>query len=188
MIEGYSSYFEEFHFLCTYGITTSKITIVLNYIRAVIKLFIVLLRNKHIKIVHIHGAAKGSVFRKYFVFNIAKRVFDKKVIFHSHASEMEVFYRESSRPVKWVCKDFFNHVDMIICSSNSWKVFYETNFLCKRIEILENLVPEPPFNMNLIPLSPLRLLFLGRLGKRKGIFDLVDVIVANKTALQGKIH
>src|SRR5690606_2820076 len=84
VIDGYSSYFEEFNFICTYGITTSKIKIVLNYIRSVIQLFIDLLKNKHIKIVHIHGAAKGSVFRKYFIFNISKRIFNKKVIFHSH--------------------------------------------------------------------------------------------------------
>lgn len=188
VIEVYQNYFANFNFICTYGITNSKSEIVFNFMRSIVNLFAILIKNKKIELVHIHGAAKGSVFRKYVVFNICKRVFGKKVIYHSHASEMEVFFQRSPPIVKWLCRDFFNSVDIVICLSRSWESFYTANFNCKKIEILENIVPEQPLKKVKPRSVPLRLLFLGRIGQRKGIFDLVEVISENKHEFEDKIR
>ncbi|GLB51558.1 polysaccharide biosynthesis protein [Neptunitalea chrysea] len=189
VIDTYSKYFESFNFICTYGITSSKIKILFNYIKSLFNTFFFLLLNREVKIVHIHGAAKGSVFRKYIVFNISKRIFRKKVIFHSHASEMENFYHKGNYLVKKVCTDFFNSVDLIICLSLSWDKFYNSNFNPKSTIVLENIVDQQTdieakqYNNS----CPISFLFLGAIGDRKGIFDLLEVISLNKDYYKGKI-
>lgn len=188
VIDTYSKYFEEFNYLCSYGTTTNSVKITLNFIKALFTLVFILFTKRNIKIVHIHGAAKGSVFRKYIIFNISKRIFRKTVIFHSHASEMEKFYNAGGKLVKWICKDFFGNVDIIICLSRSWKQFFFENFNPKQIVILENIV-EPAAHVETIKRSPLpvEFLFLGALGNRKGIFDLLDVLSNHKNEFEGKL-
>lgn len=189
VIASYSAEFAPFKFLPSYGAKSeTKISVIVFYMKFILRLFKTLLRDKEIEIVHIHGAAKGSVFRKYIVFNIAKRIFDKKVIFHSHASEMEIFLKNSPKAVRWMCADFFGGVDLIVCLSKSWKQFYVNNFTCKRVEILENIVSEPKLIIDKTMSRPIKLLFLGRVGARKGIFDLLDVLASNKLSFVGKFY
>ncbi len=189
VIETYSKYFESFNFVCTYGITSNKIKIVFNYIRSLFETFFFLLSHREVKIVHIHGAAKGSVFRKYVIFCISKRIFRRKVIFHSHASEMEDFYNSGNIVVRKVCSDFFNNVDLIICLSSSWDKFYSSNFSPKSTVVLENIVDQQleikanQYNSS----KPISFLFLGAIGNRKGIFDLLQVLKQNREYYEGKI-
>tara|TARA_B100000378_G_scaffold206253_1_gene169517 strand:+ start:20798 stop:21916 length:1119 start_codon:yes stop_codon:yes gene_type:complete len=192
VIETYSKYFEEFNFLCSfYKYDTSlkgKVEMSVNFFGAILKLLWKLTFNKSFKIVHLHGAAKGSLFRKYVLFKITKSVFNRTVIFHCHASEMKQFYLEGSIFTKKVCENFFNNVDLIICLSRSWEEFFSSNFRPKAIEVLENIVQNP----NVAGLKkkkvdyPIEFLFLGYLGDRKGIFDLITVIDENKDLLRGK--
>ena len=56
--------------------------------------------NREIKIVHIHGSSGGSFLRKFIIFFIAKKMFDKKVIYHIHSGSFNSFYIESSRFIK----------------------------------------------------------------------------------------
>ena len=94
---------------------------------------------------------------------------------------MEKFYNESSKLVRWVFKDFFNNVDVIICLSTSWKKFFEKNFNARHIIILENIVEEVQFvRQERVANTYITFLFLGALGERKGIFDLLEVIASNK--------
>lgn len=187
VIDSYSRYFFPFNYVCTYGTSTNKVSIVFNFIAAIFKLFFLLTFNKQILIVHIHGAAKGSFYRKYIIFNISKYFFNKKVIFHSHASEMEVFYTKSSNKLKWIFKDFFSNVDLIICLSESWYEFYTKNFKVRSIVVLENIVEKPKvLRSKKFHSFPIKFLFLGQIGGRKGIFDLLKVVNNNKKLLKGK--
>jgi len=187
VIATYEKFFEEFNFVCSYGITNNKFLIAYNFIAAIFKLVGVLLTNRNIKIVHIHGAAKGSAFRKYLLFKISKNIFGKKVIFHCHASEMADFYLNGSKFVKWLLTDFFNNVDLIIALSKSWEDFFVTNFRPKSVVVLENIVEEPMLFKRFRSVGEVSLLFLGALGNRKGIFDLLEVLSKYKDEFKGRL-
>lgn len=188
VIETYSNYFKTFNFVSAYKPQKYKLLIIPYYILNCFKLAWILLTNKNIKIVHIHGAAKGSLVRKYFMFFISKYIFSKKVIYHSHGSELSVFYNSSNSFIKnWMCS-FFENVDEIICLSKQWADFFHGNFKVKKLVILENIVEEQPIKEFTRAVDePLRLLFLGAIGKRKGIFDLLFGLAAHKAKLQGKL-
>jgi len=56
----------------------------------------------------------------------------------------------------------------------------------RKIVILNNIVGEPNYERQLNVDGVIRLLFLGWLGERKGIWDLLDVIIEHKSELIGK--
>lgn len=188
VLESYSKYLAPFKFVASYDRENpSKWYMIKFFLKSVRKIKRTLQADKEIEIVHIHGAAKGSVFRKYVVFLLCSKVFHKKVIFHCHGSEMKKFYSASPYPVKVMMRHLFSGVDLVICLSESWRSFFLDNFNCKRIEVLENIVVSP----ELVPIKtwsePLKFLFLGRIGDRKGIFDLLAVLTAEKPVFMDKI-
>nr|WP_294941939.1 glycosyltransferase family 4 protein [uncultured Mucilaginibacter sp.] len=189
VINTYSKYFEKFNFLSSYKRSKSKIVVFFYYPYFVFKLFFYLLFKRQIKIVHIHGAAKGSIYRKYGVFFISKYIFGKKVVYHSHGSELKEFYHDSSNTIKRFLKHFFCSADIVICLSQQWKDFFVETFGVKQIAILENIVErnsatKPEF----IPGNPVTFLFLGLIGARKGLFDLLEVLKDNRGVFEGKLN
>lgn len=188
VIENYSKYFPGFKFIATYKPQKYKIQIFPFFLKAALRLIGVLSKDKEIQIVHIHGAAKGSLLRKYLVFAIAKYGFSKKVIFHCHASELKVFYESSNGLIKKWIASFFNNVDLIICLSKQWETFFLNEFEPKRVIILENIVEKQNFQRPENNKGHLELLFLGNIGQRKGIFDLLEMLSNKKEILQGKLH
>lgn len=166
-------------------------SVILSTILFPINLLVIILKlafNESTKIVHIHGSHDGSFFRKYLIFLVSKKLFNKKVIFHLHSSNFHIFYENASSKTKLKIRDLINQSDAVIVLSEEWRDFILDNFKQKRIRILENIVEKQnklnkrSNNDNLI------LLFLGRLGERKGIFDLLEVLSnmneLNKNAIE----
>ncbi|SEM80827.1 Glycosyltransferase involved in cell wall bisynthesis [bacterium A37T11] len=190
VIETYSKFFFPFKFISTYRPQKRKIFIYPYFILAIFKLFWKLICDKDIRVVHIHGAAKGSLIRKYCVFWISKKIFSKKVIYHSHGSELEKFYLNSNKIIKRWMNKFFNQTDLIICLSNKWLNFFYSTFGVDNVKVLENIVERKEVsnkNLKILANNPIKFLFLGAIGKRKGIFDLLDTIRDNKIDLVGKL-
>ncbi|HWK03604.1 MAG TPA: glycosyltransferase family 4 protein [Puia sp.] len=189
VISTYSGYFDPFNFVSTYKPQRFKLFIFPYFLASCLKLSWILAWRRDIRIVHIHGAAKGSLLRKYMMYALSKRVFGKKVIYHSHGSELEAFYDRSGPFLKKFMKRFFDHVDQIICLSNQWELFFTRHFNVKKIAILENIVEDPEASPKTPKLKnePLKLLFLGAIGDRKGIFDLLAVLADKKSEWQGRI-
>lgn len=189
VIETYSKYFEKFHFIPSYKPQKVKLLIVPYYIKAVVEMTFFLLFNPNVKIVHIHGAARGSIFRKAGLFFVSKYLFRRRVIYHSHGSELKLFYETSGKSIKRLMKFLFEHVDEIICLSKQWNDFFRSNFRVKDITILENIVEKNGVQRanNVQVGNPVIFLFLGAVGKRKGIFDLLEVLAENKAKLENRM-
>src|ERR687885_558425 len=114
VIDTYSKYFQVFNFVSTYKPQKFKVAIIPYFILSCTKLILKLIYNNNIKIIHIHGAARGSIYRKFIVFLISKYLFHCKVIYHSHGSEFEVFYKESNFYTRKLIKFFMENVSLII--------------------------------------------------------------------------
>ena len=128
--------------------------------------------NKY-DIVHIHMASRRSTFRKGRYVRLAKKL-NKKVILHIHGAEYKMFYEECNKTQKKYVKKTLELADKIIVLSEEWQEYF--NNLCnpKKITVLYNAVNLPDdFKKDL---DNHDMLFLGKIGDRKGIFDLLEVI------------
>lgn len=146
--------------------------------------------DKTIEIVHIHGAAEGSFYRKYILFLLAKRVFKRKVIYHIHSGSFLDFYL--SRPTfvqRWM-RQAVEGSDVLICLSQKWHRLYTRRFPKANVKVLANVVAPPDRRIPRQRCSgePLKLLFLGLIGERKGVFDLLDVFDEHKDEWAGKVQ
>lgn len=150
-------------------------------------MFFRLLFDWKIRIVHIHTAAGGSFTKHQHYVRLAKFM-GRKVILHSHASRFKVFFDESSSRRKSSILKTLNSLDRLIVLSVSWKQWFESiGVNPAKITILNNITPEP--STPHVPSSDgtLRLLFLGEIGDRKGVFDLLRALTDHKDEFSGKI-
>ena len=129
---------------------------------------------KKYDVIHIHMASRRSTFRKGKYIRIAKR-YGKRIILHIHGAEFKIFYNnECNKNQKKYIIDTLNMTDKIIVLSEEWKDFFSKLVDKNKIEVIYNAILIPDnFEKNL---DTKRILFLGRFGKRKGIYDLIKVL------------
>ncbi len=143
---------------------------------AYIHIFVLLLMRQ-VDLIHVHVAERGSFFRKSVIFWLAKMA-GVPVIFHMHAAEFREFYAHCpaivQRYIAWV----LSHCSYIIVLSQSWKSYYQG--ICSApIDVIANFVVDNfPVPQSLADKQEMHVLFLGRMGQRKGIYDLLDAAVS----------
>ena len=146
---------------------------VIFFIQSVVKIVSHLILNK-VDIVHIHMSHTGSFYRKYILLKISK-LFGTKVIIHLHGSEFKKFYDSTNKTSKILIKDMLIKSDKFIVLGENWYKAIKSIEENTNIKILFNTVEIPDdtvkYNNN-----GKKVLFLGSLVKRKGIFELVEVI------------
>lgn len=137
-----------------------------------------------------HVASRGSTFRKGHYVDVIKR-WNKKVILHVHGAQYLVFYDEITKKKQKRVVEILKKSDMVIALSQDWKDKFDERFGLMNCCVLENgidmerLAPavcEPVLHQNAF-------VTLGRLGQRKGTYDLVDAIdIARKTVPEVKCY
>lgn len=187
VIEIYSKYFVKFKFLASYKVGTS-IYKSFFFIGSIFKLFKLLIFDRKIQIIHIHGASYGSFFRKFFIFLAAKYLFRKKVIYHIHGGGFANFEKNSNLILRKAIKLLIENVDVVICLSESWKKFFMENFKPNKIIIIHNIIDYPHLSVFKEKENIITLLFLGLICDAKGIFELIEVIFRNKEKYKDKIR
>lgn len=98
-----------------------------------------------------------------------------------HAGRFAVFYQQHRYAVRKVV----NKSDVIIALSEYWKEYFKNEFPTKRVEIIKNVISAPRVHKQ--QTGYFTLLFLGLLGKNKGIYDLLECIRDHKVEFQGKL-
>jgi glycosyltransferase involved in cell wall biosynthesis len=139
----------------------------------------------HIDVVHLHVAEKGSVVRKSVLVLIA-RAFRKPVIIHTHGCEFHLFFESLPRFGKAIVAWFFRRSSCVITLSDSWKHYYASNCRLKpeRVVVLHNPVELPRELPRRVGSDPVQFAFLGRIGQRKGTFDLIQAFALLPIQLQ----
>lgn len=133
--------------------------------------YILKLLNSDFKVIHIHSASRGSFLRKFIAFYLAK-CFCKKTIFHLHGAEFNLFYEQSPLCIKYFIQNLLNKSDVIIALSEQWKEDLLEKTINKNIKVLYN---PTILKKNIIRNSKsIKVLFMGRLGKRKGAYDIIE--------------
>ena len=184
VIDVYSKHIKPFKFVPTY-VTRSFFWQLVTYVSAVFKLIWVLITDRKIKILHVHHASRGSFMRKSVMILIGK-LFGKKIILHVHGAKFHIYYN-NSKLLKPYIRYIFESADVVICLSEEWKKFFASTFKLKRLEIINNVIEEVHNKPHTEERDSLNLLFLGQIGKRKGVFDLLDVLANNKEEFKDKV-
>ncbi len=160
----------------------SRIYKLYKAISALIIMTLKLIFDKRIKIVHIHTASYNSFKRSSWFVRLAK-IFRKKAILHIHGGGFKEYYTSNKEYVT----NILNKCDCIITLSKSWKIYFEQITNCKQIEIVENIIESPSVLTTLKDPTKIHFLFLGLITEEKGIFDLLEVISANKREWKDKL-
>lgn len=169
---GYKKWGEyEIKFIPTHFDTNKYLVILYFGIRYLQILFTVLTGNY--KIAHLHTAERGSFWRKRFLTK-TYHMFGIKVIMHHHAAEFNEFYDKCSDSQKKKVKKTLAEVDMNIVLSERLVPMIKDKQPGARVEVLYNAVNT--YDKNPYSLEARNVLFLGRLGVRKGTFDLIEAI------------
>ena len=132
-----------------------------------------------VELVHIHMASYGSFYRKSIIISLCKML-HIKVVLHCHGACFEKFYDSVKESKKEYIKKTFAKTEKVIVLSESWKEFFKTIVDENKIAVLYNSVNVPNKidrnDLNKVPTG----LFLGRIGKRKGAYDLIEAVKALK--------
>ena len=175
----YSTFYQPFNHVTT-TVTNGQVKKLLVLCKAILQFLYWMLFHSEIKIVHVQGSVGASFWRKAIFIYIAK-FFHKKVVWHMHAGRFAVFYQQHRYAVRKVV----NKSDVIIALSEYWKEYFKNEFPTKRVEIIKNVISAPKVHKQ--QTSYFTLLFLGLLGKNKGIYDLLECIRDHKVEFQGKL-
>lgn len=180
VLKNYSNIYEIFNFIPTTK-ASSKVSNFITLGKALFNFLTNLLFNKNIEIIHIHGASYNSFYRKRIFINIAK-FFHKKVIYHIHGAEFKNFTELNKEQVIKT----LNKCDAIIALSESWKSYFNS-LGYNNLTIIPNIINYPNLEYKKNS-SKINLLFLGILGERKGIFDILEVFKINHETYKNKLH
>lgn len=129
-------------------------------------------------LVHVHLSARASFWRKS-LFCLAARLTRRPYLLHMHGSEFMTFFDEECGPLgKALVRNIFAHASLLIALSPQWRDDLARICATTPVEVLPNAVPIPDETVPYAAQSPQRVLFLGRLGNRKGTFDLLRAFAA----------
>lgn len=153
----------------------SKIKKLFQFVKSLVRFFYRSLSSK-VDIIHIHSASRASFYRKS-CFVLFSKLLRKKVIFHIHGAEFNIFYhKESSLIKKMFIRNIMYLADIIIALSSSWSEDFEKIISDKqKIKVVSNSVGLPNYCREYTDKNNVNILFMGRLEKRKGVYDLVEI-------------
>jgi glycosyltransferase involved in cell wall biosynthesis len=125
-------------------------------------------------LVHIHMASRGSYTRKAILIRIA-HFFKVKIIIHLHGAEFEHFYNtECIDSKKKHIRETFNMANKVIVLSSQWLDWLSTILDDKsKGVVIYNAVPFLTLDTSKQS-DFVNFVFLGRLGERKGVADLIS--------------
>lgn len=140
----------------------------LGYVRV---LFALLTRK--ICLAHVHAAEGGSFFRKAILVRTFRK-FGVKTVMHHHAAEFEKFYAGLSPKKREFVNRTFELADVNIVLGGRLVPTITGRAPKARVEVLYNAVRT--YDQNPCSRQARNVLFLGRLGQRKGTYDLLEAM------------
>ncbi len=182
-VENYHSQFvRPYRFVATNS-DGGKLRKFLFMARGLVRFTWLLATDRKIKIVHVHGCSDNSFWRKRMFINIAS-AFGRKVLYHMHGGGFKDFSLKHKEAVQAT----LDKCDVLVVLSDSWLDFFRDNFKVKHMEVVPNGV-NPPATVD-VPVKDdgvTTLLFLGMITPKKGIYDIIDAVAADRERYKGRL-
>ena len=133
----------------------------------------------HGTVFHVHLSERGSAIRKGLLC-VVLRVFRSRFVVHTHAAEHAMFHEWVPGAAKRLFIWGFSGARHFIVLTQFWRGYYANllNRAPDQFLLLPNPCDLPASIPNRRGRGQIRLLFLGRIGERKGAFDLIRAFAA----------
>lgn len=125
-------------------------------------------------IVHLHMSERGSFYRKYMLFRLAKG-FRKPVVLHMHGADFREFYENSSARIQRMVRRLLHGCDRVVVLGKNWERIVHSIEPRTNILVINNAVPIPALTARW-DAAESHLCYLGVLIPRKGVGDLLDAL------------
>ncbi|MBW2961524.1 glycosyltransferase [Mesonia aestuariivivens] len=151
----------------------------LNTLFFLLSIPVFLWRAKQFNLFHFHTSVTGSLYRKSILIFLLSFLFSKKkIILQIHSGKFIEFYEENLNRKKYINFIFRKSNTLLFITKDQYNYFSNLNLKCD-LKLIKNPIqrrnaPHKNFNLQ----QPLKILFLGKITKQKGVYDLIDV--ANK--------
>lgn len=124
--------------------------------------------------IHCHVATRGSMWRKIIICKLAA-VAGVPSIMHLHGAETQDFFDKQPRWRQRLIVRTLERCEFVVALSDGWRRFVERVAPRANVRAIPNYVPLPPVPKRM-PDARIRGLFLGEVGQRKGVYDLLAAI------------
>ena len=136
------------------------------------------------RILHVHTADGKSFIRKSWIMAWG-RLWGYKTIYHCHGAETKQYFaRRGNHKIKRI----LDKCAATIVLSQSWKDYFTRTIGIDHIHVLNNIVTPTGSAPKKALGNTIQFLFMGAIGDRKGIFDLLGTIAENANRWRGLIH
>lgn len=162
--------------------------LIATFAQAFLNLFRLLLQGK-VDVVHLHLSERGSALRVSIII-IFVLIFRKPVIIHAHGCEFHQFHDNLAAALKKCLDWLLQQCTYLIALSQSWQNYYIERCGLKSSQVLlrNNPVQLPPEIPERQDRYKLKLVFLGRIIQRKGVYDLLHALARLNQESLDKIH
>jgi glycosyltransferase involved in cell wall biosynthesis len=138
-------------------------------------------------VVHIHFASRGSTLRKML---LAQMVINARrpLIMHAHGAGFDKFHRSLPTALRSMVNRTLQQANLVIALSSQWREFFvrECELAPSQVAVLPNPVRVPSRCPDRSGRAEVQFLHLGRLGKRKGAYDLLNSFAALPEGLRSR--
>ncbi|RZT25348.1 glycosyltransferase involved in cell wall biosynthesis [Mycobacterium sp. BK558] len=135
--------------------------------------FIVELIRFRPNVIHLHASVRGSFVRKALLFWISRpsRV---PVVLHMHGSDFQQYYETSPRAIQALIRATLCRSSVFVALGDDWAARVRKITPTARITAIPNGVRLASRSVQPPSGEPTHVVFLGRIGERKGTFRLLD--------------
>lgn len=144
-----------------------------------------MLLQHQVRLIHVHAASGASFWRKLLFVRLGK-LFSRPVILHLHGGEFLEFYRGCPAWQKKLVRRALESADRVVVLSSTWRDRIRKISEHMRIAVLPNPVSVPAGAV-IRDGSEFRVLFLGRLERAKGVFELIEAFAGLRREHAGAV-
>ena len=130
-------------------------------------------------LLHVNLASRGSALRKFIATEMA-HLLRIPVLIHLHGAKFDIFYDGLPSCGKSLVRRMFMNAARVVVLGASWRDFVvgQLGVPREKVTIIYNGVPEPARPSARSAPGPCHILFLGRLGARKGVPELLRALAS----------
>ena len=139
-----------------------------------VRFFRMLLRRE-VTLLHAHISMRGSFWRKSLFVVLARR-FNVPVVAHLHGSDFERFVTEQPVWRRRLVVTQLERMDVVLVLGERWRQYILSIAPSAHVQVLPNWVRLPDAEVAHSQRDTVELLFLGIVGRRKGIYELLEAL------------